>query len=125
MNKNYFSILTGILLILSFTLMSSMNITKADDIPEEVEKILENSCYGCHTTGAKAEKAVNALDFKKWDKLKPTKKVGALNDIKEVLDEGAMPPEKFLNRYPDKAPSEKDKETILNWVKQETAKLME
>ena len=124
MNKNYFSILTGILLILAFTLMSSMNITKADDIPGEVEKILENSCYGCHTTGAKAEKAVKAVDFKKWNQLKPIKKVGALNEIKEVLEEGAMPPEKFLNRYPDKALSGDDKETILKWVEEETAKLM-
>jgi len=124
MDKKYFSILTGILLVLAFTLMSSMNIKKADDIPDEVEKILDNTCYGCHTTGAKAEKAVNALDFKKWDQLKPTKKVGALNDIKEVLEEGAMPPEKFLNRYPEKALKEEDKETILKWVKKETAKLM-
>ena len=125
MDKKYFSILSGILLILAFALMSSMNIEKADDIPEEVEKILENSCYGCHTTGAKAEKAVNALDLKKWDQLKPTKKVAALNDIKEVLEEGAMPPEKFLDRNPDKALPGEDKEMILKWVKKETAILME
>lgn len=124
MNRKYFTILPGILLILVFTLMSSMNL-KGDDIPEVVEEILNNSCYGCHTTGAKAEDAVKAVDFKKWDNLKPAKKVGVLSEIKEVIEEGTMPPEKMLKKYPDKALSDDEKEKILKWVKEETANLME
>jgi len=125
MKKKYLSIMTGIILIFALTLMSSMDIQKGDEIPENVEKILSNSCFGCHTTGARAEDAVKALDFKRWAELKPSKKVGALNDIKEVIEEGAMPPEKIIKKYPEKALSEDDKETILKWAKKETAKLME
>jgi len=124
MDKKYFAILSGILLILAFTLMSSVNANNGGDMPDEVEKILENTCYGCHSTGAKAEDAVKALDFKKWDQLKPAKKVGALNEIKEVLEEGTMPPEKFLKHYPDKALKKDYKEKILEWVDKTTAKLM-
>jgi len=36
-----------------------------DDFPKKVSGILTNSCYDCHTTGSKAEKALDALDFKK------------------------------------------------------------
>ncbi len=124
MDKKYLSILPGVLLIISVVLMSSKVTLSDDAIPADVEKILDRSCYGCHTTGAKAEDAVKAVDFKKWEELKPTKKVGALNEIKEVIEKDAMPPEKIIKKYPEMALSEDDKEMILKWVSEETAKLM-
>ncbi|MCK4751634.1 MAG: heme-binding domain-containing protein, partial [Bacteroidales bacterium] len=98
---------------------------KGENIPEDVKKILSNSCYACHSTGAKAENAVKALNFRKWNDYKTTKKIGLLNNISEVVEEGAMPPEKFLKKYPEKALSGEDKEIILEWTKKETAKIME
>ena len=47
------------------------------------------------------------------------------NNIKEVVNEGMMPPEKFLDRYPEKSLSKEDKEKILKWADEEIAKLME
>jgi hypothetical protein len=125
MKMKFWTILPAIPLMLVFVFMSSMDIQKGNDIPDDVEKILSNSCYGCHTTGARAEDAVKALDFKKWADLKPSKKVGALNDINEVVSEGQMPPDKFVKKYPDKGLSDTDKEMILKWTKKEISKLME
>jgi len=125
MKTRFWTILPGILMILSLAMLSMKDIQKGENIPEDVKKILRNSCYACHSTGAKAEKAVKALDFRKWNDLKATKKIGSLNNISEVLEEGGMPPGKFLKNYPEKALSGEDKEVILEWTKKETAKLME
>ena len=125
MERKYFSVLLGMLLILALVLTTSMDIQKGDDFPEDVGKVIENSCIGCHSTGANAEDAVKALDFKRWSELKPAKKVGILSDIKEVVTEGTMPPGKVLKKYPEMALSEEDKKVILKWVKSETAELMD
>ena len=125
MKTRFWILLPGIMLVLAVTLLSWKDIQKGPSIPEDVNTILSNSCNGCHSTGARAEDAVKALDFKKWDEYKATKKVSLLNEIHEVLEEGQMPPEKFLNKNPDKAPSAEDKEKIMKWTKEETAKLME
>jgi hypothetical protein len=95
-----------------------------DDFPKKVSGILTNSCYNCHTTGAQAEKAVEALDFKKWEEYKLTKKISLLTKICEVAEKGDMPPEKHLKQHPEKAPSESDIKTICNWTKKESEKLI-
>jgi len=125
MRVRLWSILPVILLILAASLVSWINVQKGEEIPEDIAEILSTSCYGCHTTGARAEDAVKKLDFKKWDELAPTKKVSLLTEISEVIDEGVMPPEKFLKNYPEKALSDEDKEKVLEWTGKETAKLME
>jgi len=125
MKTRFWPILPGVVMILSVLMLSMKDIQKGENIPEDVKKILSNSCYACHSTGAKAENAVKALNFRKWNDYKTTKKVGLLNNISEVVEEGAMPPEKFLKKYPEKAMSGEDKEKILEWTKKETAKLME
>ena len=37
--------------------------------------------------------------------------------IAKEVDEGHMPPEKFLAKYPDKNPSKKDKKAVVKWAK--------
>lgn len=95
-----------------------------DDFPKKVSGILTNSCYDCHTTGAKAQKAVDALDFKKWEEYKLTKKISLLTKICEVVEKGEMPPEKYLAKNPGKALSESDIKTICNWTKKESENLI-
>jgi hypothetical protein len=103
---------------------SSFTAEPKDDFPKKVSGILSNSCYDCHTTGAKAQKAVDALDFKKWEAYKLTKKISLLTKTCEVVEKGEMPPEKYLKNYPDKALSESDIKTICNWTKKESEKLI-
>ena len=86
------------------------------DFPKKVSGILTNSCYDCHTTGSKAEKALDALDYKKWEEYKLTKKISLLTKICEVVEKGEMPPEKAL--------SASDIKTICNWTRKESEKLI-
>ena len=125
--KNGIRIVLSIILIHTVMLKvngSSSTTEPEDDFPKKVSGILTNSCYDCHVTGAKAKKAVDALDFKKWEEYKLTKKISLLTKICEVVEKGEMPPEKYLSKNPDKALSESDIKTICNWTKKESEKLI-
>lgn len=92
--------------------------------PEDVQKVLETSCFDCHTDAASNSKAKMKLNFSKWSELSDSKKVGKMEGISEVIKSGDMPPGKYINNYPDKALSQEQKDLISKWVTDESAKLM-
>jgi len=125
--KNGIRIVLTILLIHTVMMKgnTSPHLTEPqDDFPKKVTGILTNSCYDCHTTGSQAGKALEALDFKKWEEYKLTKKISLLTKICEVAEKGEMPPGKYLKQNPEKALSASDIKTICNWTKKESEKLI-
>lgn len=124
--KNY---LTG--LILTFFLAALMiSATKIQSVsqeeetfPKEVDDIIQQKCFGCHNTESRNEKAKEELDFKTFNSLTTVKKIGAFKHIDEVIAKNEMPPEKFLERFPDNALTDDDKKILLAWVKAESEKL--
>ena len=87
------------------------------EIPENIQGIIDNSCYGCHHTDSKNEKGKKKLDFDKLAKLKTYKLVGKLADISETVAESEMPPEKAVKKYPELKLSDEDKAKLGNWAK--------
>lgn len=85
-------------------------------ITADVQKILDNSCFGCHNTNSKGDKAKKKLAFDTLDTLKLSKIVGKLADISEEVDEGKMPPEKFLEFKPEAKLTSAQKETLIKWA---------
>lgn len=83
---------------------------------EEVKGIIESKCYGCHNSESKNKKGKKKLSFDKLDELSIYKQIGKYEGIHETITEGEMPPEKFLAKNPEKALTEKEKETLLNWA---------
>lgn len=94
------------------------------EIPEEVNTILVNSCYDCHTTGAKSDDALKAVNFSEWENYRVSKKVSVLGDICSIIEKGKMPPEKYLKNYPEKKLSEAHKKLICDWTKEASDKLL-
>lgn len=94
-------------------------------IPDEVSTILQTSCYTCHSTGSRAEKALEALNFEEWDNYRVTKKIAVLEELCKVVEEGKMPPERFLERNPDSKLSEAHKKILCDWTRQEADKLLQ
>ena len=124
MRKNlYLSILAISIIILcqSFS-PESISVT---EIPDDVNKVLIASCYDCHSSDARNKDAREALNFEKWDDYRATKKIGLLGDICELVEKNKMPPEKYLDRNPDRKLTEKQKKLICDWTAKESAKLME
>ncbi len=93
--------------------------------PEEISTILKTSCYDCHYTGAEAEKALKAVNFEEWEGYRAIKKVAVLGEICKVLEEGKMPPQKYLEHKPDNKLSEKQVKLLCEWTEQEAEKLMQ
>jgi hypothetical protein len=99
--------------------------TKAvSPFPENIAKIFENSCFDCHSDASSNEKALAKMNLSKWNDLSAAKKVGKLQDIEDILKKGDMPPAKYVDRYPDHAPSQEQKDIIIKWAETESDKLM-
>jgi len=113
----------GILFLLFQSFLSGS--LKKQELPEEVGTILKTSCYNCHSTGSRAEKALEKINFDDWDNYKLIKKIELLGDIGKVLEEGKMPPEKFLERNPDAKLSEDQASLLVDWTRQESDILMQ
>ena len=93
-------------------------------MPEEVSTVLESRCYGCHTTGAKSEDALKAVNFTEWENYKASKQVAVLGDISNVVEKGKMPPEKYLKNNPEKELTDVQKKLIVDWTKEASDKLL-
>ncbi len=97
---------------------------KAVDMPDNVKTIIEKSCFGCHNTDSKNDKAKDKLDLKTFDSLSLPKMIHALDKIEQVVNEGDMPPEKFLEKFPDKKLSDDEKKILMDWAKNEVKDLL-
>ncbi len=85
-------------------------------IPEDIAAIFDKSCYGCHNSESQSEKARNKLSIDKLGELSKAKLVGKLGKIEEVLEKNEMPPEKFINKYPDKKLAEEESIRLVEWA---------
>jgi len=124
MRKQITLVLIGAFGLLMFL---SLNFSRAadDGFPEEVGAILTSSCFGCHNAEARSEDAKKAVQFDAWDDYRVTKKIGILGKMGEVIEEGKMPPKKYLENNPDKKLTEDQQKLLLDWTKKESERLMQ
>ena len=116
------SIATAGLLFMNFSIERN---TKAEnpsspaaiEIPDDVQAILDNSCYGCHNSDSKNLKGKKKLNFDKLNDLKTYKAIGKLSDVAESVTEDDMPPKKTLKKYPEMALTDDQKQTLIDWAK--------
>lgn len=87
-------------------------------IPEEVQTIIDNKCYGCHNTESRGDKSKKKLNFDYFTngEYSKGKIISKLGKIKETLDENEMPPEKYLAKKPEKKLTADEKTILENWV---------
>ena len=124
--KSLFSVLVTIMIFASFLVNASDNPTKsaAKEVPEEVQAVIQKSCFGCHNADSQNDKAKDKLDFKSLETLSGPDKVHALREIGKVVKDDDMPPKKFLDRYPDKALTGDEKKLLMDWAKKEAKNAM-
>ena len=85
-------------------------------IPTDVQAIIDKSCYGCHNSESSSTKGKMKLNFDKLPEMKVSKQVGKLMKISKAVNNGKMPTEKFLDKYPDRALTEDDVTKITSWA---------
>ena len=108
-------------MMLSFSVKSDyQTFINVDNIefPEEVQTILDNKCMTCHNTEAKNFKSQSKMNFDKfsngdYSQGKAGKKLGK---ITKKLDENKMPPEKYLEKHPEKKLTKEESDLLKSWA---------
>ncbi|MBN1822078.1 MAG: heme-binding domain-containing protein [Prolixibacteraceae bacterium] len=95
---------------------------KIKSVPAEVSAIIEQKCYGCHNSESRNEEARDKLSFDKWDDLNALQKLSKTKDVHQEVIEGKMPPEKFLERFPDRKLTDEEIKTLVDWANKELGK---
>jgi uncharacterized membrane protein len=90
----------------------------------EVKAVIDQKCFGCHNANSKNEKGKSKLQWDTMTALSKAKQIAAMDEIIEVLDEGKMPPEKFLANKPEAKLTEQEVKLLKEWANANAEKLM-
>lgn len=119
-----FAVFVSGILATGTSVASENNTGSVKEYPAGIKTIIDKSCYGCHSTESKNDKGKEKLDFDQLSTLPATKQIAAYKHIAETLEEQEMPPQKFLERFPDKALSTEESEALKAWVEQEVQSIL-
>jgi cytochrome c5 len=87
----------------------------AYSIPDDVAKILKNSCTSCHDNGGNGM-AESMWSFSSWGNYSVKKQASKANAICNALTKGSMPPGSFSSSNPDKVPTAAQKDIVCKWA---------
>ena len=124
MKKPIFALALLAIVTMAFT-FTSYRIADGPEMPEDVKEIVDNKCYGCHSADGKSDKAKEALMWDDISTLSKVKMIGKLDDISEAVQKGEMPPEKFLEKFPDKKLTEEESKLLIDWADATANKILE
>ncbi len=85
-------------------------------IPDSVNTVLQNKCFDCHNSDSESMKAKMKLKLDKLPTLSKRKLVSKLDAIAESVEEKDMPPEKFLEKYPEHALTDAESKILIDWA---------
>jgi hypothetical protein len=105
---------------------SAMNITSTEkfSIPDDIQPIIKKSCWGCHNSQSKNEKAKGKLQFDQLEHMKKKELGGILGKINEEISKGDMPPPKFLEKFEKAKLTDQEKDKLVSWSADQSSKYM-
>jgi uncharacterized membrane protein len=134
------ALLAGLALVIAGCSSSQETTTSAPAAPastnavssdSQVNAILEQSCYQCHSTGGSApwyaavsptylasNSARGVLNFSDWQTYDAQKKTAALKSIEQSVGAGSMPPGDYTALDHSARLSDDQKQTLLKWASQ-------
>ena len=92
------------------------------NMSDKVYEIVKTSCFDCHLSNSKNDKARKAMAFDLISKMTMMKQISALNEICKEIKEGNMPPEKYLDKFPERKLTDAQMQAVCEWVKSESSK---
>lgn len=129
-------ILAVILVAIQFIPVDRTNppVTQEIDVPENVLSIFKKSCYDCHSNETEypwyayvapvsflVAKDVNNgrrnINFSEWDKYSDKERTKIFEEIIEEIEDGEMPPGKYLLFHPDAEVSTSQLNILKKFVK--------
>jgi uncharacterized membrane protein len=95
---------------------NTLHVVEAD-MPANVKAVVDQKCYGCHNAESKNEKGKAKLDWDAFEASKRSKQLATKSKILEALENGDMPPAKFLENKPEGKLSEAELAMMMEWSK--------
>jgi hypothetical protein len=113
--------------------LGDADISKVYNMPADLHQTLVNKCYDCHSNNTRypwyfniqpigwwlaahvheGKEQVNFSEFRNY----PAKKANhALEELKEVTEEGSMPLDAYVMLHEDAKLTEADKKAIIAWI---------
>ncbi len=106
--------------------------------PEDVNLILKNTCYDCHSNNTKypwynniapvsywlADHIIHGkeeLNFSVWGSYSAKKKSHKLEEVVEVIEDNAMPLKEYTWTHAEAKLTDAQKQAIIKWAKQSRA----
>ncbi len=116
-------------------------ILKHEQIPENVQQILKNACFDCHSNNTKylwyhkiapVSLLINKhiiegkkeLNFSDWGKFDTYDKIGALEDIRQELEQKTMPLKQYVVMHKEAKLTDDDRAAIIAWIDKKGSELV-
>lgn len=116
-------------------------IFKHEQIPENVQQILKNACLDCHSNNTKylwyhkivpvswlIDKHIvegkKELNFSEWGKFDNYDKIGALEDIRQELEQKTMPLKQYVVMHKEAKLTDDDRAAIIAWIDKKGSELV-
>lgn len=110
-------LLSGALTLQGFGLLKEKQASVSGTFyPVAVKKIIDQKCYGCHSEKGQSQDAKDALMWDDLAKLEKAKLIANLDVIIEVLEDGVMPPEDAVKKYPQLKMSDEETKVLKAWA---------
>jgi hypothetical protein len=120
MKKNtYYTILksvtlTIVLFLLSYSIKAQNNTKPVASFPDDVNKIISGSCFGCHSEkGGKLSKS--KLNFSDWANYSPEKQKDKVKKMYTMMEKKKMPPKSAREKHPEIIPTPEQVAVIKSW----------
>lgn len=142
MKKNILLVLLGLLLVLQFirpdtsvpTVEADQDLCEMLQPPAEVETLLKNACYDCHSYETRypwysqivpvswwlnnhVQEGREHLNFSTFGTLSPRNRAEALEEAAEEVEEGEMPLNSYTWTHADARLSAEQKNALTTWLK--------
>lgn len=89
-----------------------------------VKKVIDNKCYGCHSTNGRSQNAKDALMWDSLSNLQKKEMVASLDKIVRVLRKNTMPPESVVKRNPDMKLLPEESKLLQSWAEAKADSLL-
>ncbi len=116
-------------------------ILKHEQIPDSVQQILKNACFDCHTNNTKylwyhrimpvswminkhIIEGKDELNFSEWGKLDNYDKIGALEDMRQELEQKTMPIKQYVWMHKEAKLTDNDRAAIIAWIDKKGGELV-
>lgn len=93
------------------------------ELPENVKEIVEAKCMNCHKPDARNEKAREKLQWVKVPDYSLEQQKDFVAEMFEVLEEGKMPPERMVERFPEMKLTDDETKALIAWMEKEEKRL--